>query len=259
MGYKPKHSMKCECGSGKKYKNCCKPKHDRAEAERELFVKLINGELPFRAEIESKDGSEQSMVMQKFEVVEDGKSRILLDDKVVLSTGSSKGENITSSKATLSVPQNRLIDSTITTSGSASVKNEGSKYKLSLGGTKSLKIKDDRGLFASFKIKMQRDTEIEYFDLYFGEKGKPELVTESGEKDRPHLAFYPDGNYQYIRLAGYKCSLENSLIYDAESKEIYPSRATVSCEEFGIALEIYFDFERDSNTVVLKHAKFVAV
>ena len=65
---------------------------------------LMNGELPFRAEVSSVDGSSSSMKVQNAKIVVDGVETTLLDDEITLSTNTVEGDKTNRSTSILSIP-----------------------------------------------------------------------------------------------------------------------------------------------------------
>lgn len=153
MSFRQKVSSKCPCGSGKKYKNCCKKNDEAAGGLAELAEKIVKGELPFRAEISSTDGDETSMKVLSASVDLGYGPRTLFEDEITLSIGSSSGDKVNKSLAQFTVPVNRLDNPTIRTAGNAAVKNELSAHSLPFSQSiKKLKIKSESGLFAVIRI-----------------------------------------------------------------------------------------------------------
>lgn len=255
--YRQKVSSKCPCGSGKKYKNCCKKKDDMSRSLIDLGEKLRNGDLPFRAEISSKNGETSSMKVTSVSIDTGYGMKTLLEDEVTLSTGSSDGDSIDKSSAQITIPVNSCDKPQITTRGNASVTNETSSYKISIqGNAKNLKIKSESGLFAVLKVAKQRDTGTDYLDVLFGTKGAKEQVDRSGSKNRPHIAFHPDGNSKFIRLSNYECELNSVLDYDEKNKEIFPSTVEIHSNIHSESIFIEFELLSLEKEVVLKSAYF---
>jgi len=257
LAYKQNVSSKCPCDSGKKYKNCCKKKDILSKSLIDLGEKIKNGELPFGAEIISENGATSSMKITSAFIDTGYGMKTILEDEIALSTGSSAGDTIDKSSAKITVPVNSHDKPKIYTSGNASVTNETSSYKISIqGNPKKLKIKSESGLFAVLRVAKQRNTGISYLDVLFGTKGTKEQVDQSGSKNRPHIAFHPDGNSKFIRLSNYECELNNMLDYDATSKEIFPSTVEIRSNVHSESIFIEFEFFSSKKEVVLKSAGF---
>jgi len=255
--YRQKVSSKCPCRSGKKYKNCCKKKDEMNRSLINLGEKLRNGDLSFRAEISSENGEASSMKVTSASIDTGYGKKTLLEDEITLSTGSSTGDSIDNSSAQLTVPVNSYHKPQIKTKGNASVTNETSSYKISIqGNSKKLKIKSESGLFAILRVAKQRDTDIGYLDVLFGTKGEKEQVNQSGSKNRPHIAFHPDGNCKFIRLSNYECELSSVLDYDTRNKDIFPSTVEIHSSAHSESILIEFEFLALEKVVVLKSAVF---
>lgn len=127
----------CPCGSGKKYKSCCRAKD---EGIRQLFEKLASGQLPFRAEIISSNGEPSSMEVHHAAVTLDDLTAVLLNEKVTLSTNLTSGDKIKDSSAAISIPADGVSPGIAKIVGNASVSNDGLPTKILLaGGVKSSK------------------------------------------------------------------------------------------------------------------------
>jgi len=214
-----------------------------------LFDKLKNGELPFRAEVTTKNGEISSMVVSDAKVIIDGVETTLLDDEITISSNSADGDKTNHSSASISIPVKNSEAPEIKTEGNASVTNTTSNYHIEIkDNPKKLKIKSESGLFAIVRIKEQRDTNSLYYDIYFGKKGKEESVDDSGQKNRPHIALYPDGNGKFIRLSGYKCNLKSNLNYCPSNKTIYPSSIEIHSIQHSETIAMNFQFNENSNT-----------
>lgn len=249
---------KCSCGSGKKYKKCClvkvqaKPTFESQKEWNEWMEKVST--LPFRAEVISQDTSQASMKISSAKIVRDGQEEILFEDEVELKTNSIIGDEIEESKAIFIVPQNNK-EPKIKMIGNALVANTNQIYDIALSeNKKKLKEKSKSGLFASAKIGLQRNTGKKYFQLFFGITGQEEKIDSSGMKDRPHIDFYPSGNGKFIRLSGYKCTLEFESGYDKKNKIIFPSLVCILIEDYNEQLEIRFNYEEEKT--VLSEMKF---
>jgi|GEM_PF-2831053 len=255
MATKIGRNEKCPCGSGKKYKKCCliKKQDKHVFESQDEWTERVS-KLPFRAEITSKDNEEISMKVSSAKVIKDGTKSVLFEDDIELKTNNIVGDNIKESKAIFIVPQNHK-ESQIITLGNASVSNEKEVTKIALcDKKKKIKTKSTSGLFASAKIGLQRNSGLQYFQLFFGIKGKQEVVDESGTKDRPHIDFYPSGNGKYIRLSEYKCTLETNSGYEKNGGIIFPSKAIIDLKDYEEYLELEFTYAND--IVTLKSMNF---
>lgn len=224
----------------------------------ELQRKMISGELPLRAEITSKEGTSSSMKVSNARITKDGIETTLLDEEITLSTNTTDGDKTSGASARLSIPVNRQFKPEILTKGNASVTNTTSVYDIEIlnNPKNGLKIDSETGLFAVIRVKSQRDKGFEYFDVLFGPKGQSELINEKGEKERPHIAFYSEGNGKFIRLSGYDWELTSKLEYDPASKNIYPSCIEIYSDEHSEKIVMDFEFNSDERKVTLKDAYF---
>jgi len=222
---KPSASMQCHCGSGKKYKRCCRSKDQGWE---NFQKKLHAGEIPFSARVSSTSGAESQIVISDVSVVQGGVETVLLNEEMTISTNSVTGDKTERSAAFISIPIDGMSHGSIATSGNATVSNGDVSAKLSLyANKKKLKSGSKTGLFAIARICTQRDSGLQYFDLLFGTKGQSEEVDSEGEKTRPHIAFYPDGNGKFVRLSGHCCTLESEMSYQSNIQQIIPKRVRI--------------------------------
>lgn len=223
---------------------------------RRLFEKLSSGQLPFRAEIISQSGEVSSMEVHHASITQDGRTTVLLDEKVTLSTNSTQGDKTTTSSASISIPSDGLSSGAIRTVGNASVSNIARPQTIALaGGVKKLKANSESGLFVVARVGQQRDTQIQYFDFLFGVRGQSESVDESGEKQRPHIALYPSGNGKFIRLSGHNCEIEGDMQYNAGTRQVLPQQLRIKSTDFGETIEVTFSTEI-SEQVVLHAIRF---
>jgi hypothetical protein len=184
-------------------------------------------------------------------VTRDGLTAVLLDEKVTLSTNSTTGDKTEHSSASISIPADGISPGIIRTVGNASVMNNAISTKIRLaGGAKKIKEKSSYGLFVVARICLQRHSQIEFFDFLFGRRGQDENVDEAGQKQRPHIAFYPDGNGKFIRLAGHNCELHGELQYSATSREITPKKILIKSADFRETVELVFSFSSSGTTVL---------
>lgn len=246
--------MLCHCGSGKKYKRCCRVKD---EGMRNLFEKLATGQLPLRAAIISESGEASSMDVHHASMMKDGKVTVLLDEKITLSTNSTSGDKTTASAASISIPTDGLSLGAIRTIGNASVSNISDYPKISLAaGVKKIKATSELGLFVVARTRLQRNTQIEYFDFLFGVRGQTESVDDSGEKQRPHITIYPDGNGKFIRLSGHNCEIESDMQYSSESRQVLLQQLRIKSLDTGQVIMVVFSME-NPNVVVLNELRFI--
>lgn len=223
---------------------------------RSLFGKISSGQIPFTAQIISKSGEPGSMEVSRASITQNGHTTVLLDEKIRLATNSTHGDRTTSSVASISIPTDGSSPGAIRTLGNASVSNAGQHLEIALAGSvKKLKVTSDSGLFVVARIGLQRDTQIAYFDFLFGMCGQSESLDESGDKSRPHIALYPDGNGKFIRLSGYNCEIEGDMQYHAETCQILPQQLRIKSSDLGETIEATFSTE-NSAQVVLNAIRF---
>lgn len=184
-------------------------------------------------------------------VTRDGLTTVLLDEKVTLSTNSISGDKTDNSFASISIPADGVSPGIIRTVGNASVSNDAIPTKILLASAaKKLKATSNSGLFVVARIGLQRDTKINFFDFLFGRHGQDESVDEAGQKQRPHIAFYPDGNGKFIRLASHNCELEGELQYSASSRLVVPKKLLIKSADFAETVELMFSLSSSGPTVL---------
>jgi SEC-C motif len=242
----------CPCESGKKYKQCCLEK-DR-HASRPLLQRITAGEIPFSARIVTTGDESAGITMTDVAVTVDGVTTVLLDEPASLTVNAARGDTGPSA-----VAFSRSIDGGFPASleavGNANVVIGAPPAGIRLADSKEVKAASSEGLWAKVRLGVQRTTGTPYFDLLFGVKGRAEPIDPAtGQKLRPHLAFRPDGNAEFIRFAEDRCQLRTSMEYSRESGVI-PARAVVSFDDFESNLELRFSV--DNGTVVLDHLEFV--
>jgi hypothetical protein len=251
----PTSNQPCPCGSGKKYKRCHRDYDDAVIAFRE---KVKTGALNVFARVVSTDGTNAQMEIAEMSVTQDGHTTLLVDEHMTLSTNAQSGDKTSRASASISFPSHGLSNGIIRTSGNASVSNNRRPIALQISGTsRSLKKKSENGLFVVARIKVQRDAGREYFDILFGTANRRELRNELGEKQRPHLAFHPDGNGKFIRLSGYKCELETEQKYISTEKTILPSTVRIQSLDHMETVELLFESVA-SDFVNLKDIRFLS-
>lgn len=207
---KPKVNSLCPCGSGKKYKRCCR---DRPGGPETLYQKIVSGKIPLGAQIVNTSGEASSMEIRRASVTQAGETTVLIEEKLVLSTNATVGDRTAKAGAMLSVPIDGKSPGTIATHGNASVSNDRQSPGVALvDGKQVLKASKD-GFFVVVKRKFQRNTGLPYLQVLFGRKGQSEALDASGTKPRPHVDFHPDGNGKYVRLTGHDCEIEGQMRY----------------------------------------------
>ncbi len=190
-------------------------------------------------------------------ITQNGRTTVLLDEKVTLATNSARGDKAKASVASISIPADGASSGAIRTVGNASVSNIALPPKILLcGGKKELKAKSKSGLlFVVARIEVDGATQIECFDFLFGERGQSERIDESGKKQRPHLALYPNGNGAFIRLAGHNCEIESDMKYHAGTRQVVPQQLRIKSTDSGQTIEVDFTAE-NPNEIVLNEIRF---
>jgi hypothetical protein len=251
---KPRVNDPCPCGSGKKYKKCCR---DRPVASPEtLFEKIAAGKIPFGARIINDSGEVSSMELHGASVTRDGVTTVLIEDKLVISTNTTPGDPTKRAAATLSVPIDGTSPGTITTHGNASVANSQKAPGIAIaGGKKKLKASKD-GFFVVVCIQVQRNTGLPFVQVFFGREGQSEAPDASGVKPRPHVEFHPDGNGKFIRIGGHDCEIEGHMEYLAAARTVRPQVVRVRSVELSVTAEIIFSTE-SPDTYLVKEIRFV--
>ncbi len=223
---------------------------------------LKGGELPFRAEITTSDGESSSMKVFDAKVINDGVETVVFEDEITLSTNAVdlEGNPIPKSSARLTVPLQSHLEPEILLEGNATVSNRTSKHSIGIEmpGEQGQRWtrKSAGGMFAVIGLGRHRDTGTEYFDILFGVKGQPETVDSDGRKSRPHIAFLPDGNGRFIRLADHRCTLHSQLNYDVVARSISPATISIDSQDLAERLVLKFKFHPNDAKVILTEAFF---
>jgi hypothetical protein len=205
-----------------------------------------------RYEISGSGLEPESMIASSAYISRDGIEEVIFEDDITLSTNDvrSHGESGSFSSASLSIDV-KTKKAVINTVGNASVRNKNAYQKIQFaGGKKNLKALSSTGWFASVKLKYQRNAEHDYVDVYFGISGREEKVTNDGQKDRPHISFYPDGNGKFIRLSGYKCILKGELTYDTSTSAILPVKLKIEIEDSTEDLILIFQHAQSDGLIL---------
>lgn len=225
----------------------------------EWIEKVAN--LPARMETITKAGTEASSELHKVEIVKDSVRSVVFDDQVVLNTNDAKSDTKPDrSSAMISIPIETQDKIKAKTTGNASVSIDYPFPNISLfDGMKKLKSKSESGMFATVRIRNQRDGDHDYFDVYFGEDGRRETVGPNGVKDRPHISFFPDANLKYVRLNDYRCQLSGELEFDREKNELSHAKSIIQCLVFEENLTLTFDLNTQKNILVLVSIEFTTV
>ena len=190
-------------------------------------------------------------------LISDGKSIVsVLKDPISVSVNSIAGQRSDSSFVQLTVPTDGTSHGSIQTIGNAAVKGKIAAKIIGIkGGKKQIRAENFKGFFAKVFLGFHRDSQLHCFELIFGKHGLSETKDDSGSKDRPHLAFYPDGNGSFIRLEGYDCTIESAMTYSAATGEIQPKTARIIFHEENLALVLRF-LEDHEEKIVLESIAF---
>lgn len=220
----------------------------------EILRKASEGELKFRAEVISESGEATSMQAGNFTIIRNGVEQIVSDDMFTLTTNTVPGNKTDRATASMSLG----VDGTegdIATSGNATVSNQSIALPLRLqGNVKKLKAKSPSGGFVIARIDLQRDTNTQFFDFLFGKSGQPEEADNEGRKNQSHVAFFPDGNGKFLRLAGGQCELSCEHRYHPEEKMMAPRIAKIRSPHF--TEQLVAQFATIDGTVVLQSIVF---
>lgn len=201
----------CHCGNGKKYKNCHLILEEQKESAQRNWASWTKKIQPF-ARISSSGSEPSSFTIERKATIEDGIQTVHLDKEVTLSVNTIKEEGSIEerdSMALITFPKGKRETGEIVVKGNASISNDSKPCAIDILCNDKI---ESTGLFAKIRKKHQRSGNYDFFDILFGANGNQESTNpETGEKDRPHIAFYPDGNGKYVRLSGYKCTLEGNM------------------------------------------------
>ena len=262
MGRGASRNQPCPCGSGHKFKRCCLhlPAPKRVPS---VYEKLARGQLPVRAEITAEPdavASDAPAQMQIYEarVVTNGQERTIFNDKIELAVNSQPSDlEAQESAAAISIPLSADEPAMIQTSGNAAVFNESGYPEIGIrDDVKRLKAKSESGMFAVARIRTQRDSGYQFFDLLFGKSGERETLDRTGKKNRPHVAFFPDGNGKFVRVGDYACQLRGALDYDRGTKSIRPSEVRLELDEIKETLVLLFNQTPNTHRVELSSIQF---
>jgi SEC-C motif len=252
----PSANSPCHCGSGKKYKRCCRSKD---QGLRSLHQRLLAGELPFTARISSTGGESSQFTVSHVSVTRGGVRTVLLEEEIAVSTNAVAGDKTANSAAVISIPVDGDSRGSIRTSGNASVSNGGSVVELALrGGAKKMKAVSPTGLYAVVRLGIQRSTSQQYLDVLFGTSGKAEPTDATGTKQRPHISICPDGNGHFLRLAGHSCQIEAQMTYESATRQVVPNIFLIRSMEHQEVLELVFG-AGTAGTQVLEEIRFSGV
>lgn len=254
---KTRRNAPCPCESGKKYKRCCLDMDRRSS--RSVSEQIGTGDMQFFARIVTTGDEPVKLAITHAAVTANGVSTVLLEEAASLTVNKARtvGGSGPSSVA-FSRPIDGGLPARLEAVGNANVVIGTPRADIGLAGNgKEMSATSAEGLWAKARLGVQRTTGEPYFDLIFGVKGRAEPVDPAtGQKLRPHLAFRPDGNADFIRFAEIRCQLRTSMAYSRESG-LVPVLAIVSLDDFDSNLELRFSVG-GSGIVVLDDLTFVA-
>jgi len=214
-----------------------------------LYYKIVDGEIPFTARIISKDGEASSMVISEASVTINGRTKILIDEDITLSTNTVSGDKTEESVTLISIPITDSSKDTIKTTGNAQVLNNQEYLDIEINTSNNeMSSRSSNGLFASLKITEQRDLEFNFLTILFGVKNNKEFVNEEGGKNRSDIAIYPNGNGKFIRLSDKNGDFDstweiaNEITYESDKKIMYPSAITLSSKMHTEKLILNFNY-----------------
>ena len=227
------------------------------ELEDKHEAHFINGKWIVTEIKEPEDENDAGKVRFISHTDRDGKETILLNENVSFKLMSIEGYQTGISSAALYFPVKDTSKGMIRTIGNASVYNEADYYDIGLlDNLKKYKIRSKSGLYAVIYIKYQHNISRNCFQVIFGTKGIRETMSDDGQKNRAHIAFYPDGNGKFVRMAGYACTLENISRYDGQFKRIYPSIIKLRLHDFYDELNLEFECNNETRKVVFIKGEF---
>lgn len=228
-----------------------------------LYEEFTHGELPACVECVSYDGKPCSMEIDSISLTVNGEERIVQDKPIVLGTNAISGDT-KFSKVTLQIPFDESKDGKVDIVGDAYVRGlNRTPYKPDLpNGKKNMTVYGNKrsdgsnSLFARFRIEYQKNGKYEFFGILFGEQHKEEKMTPNGN-NRPHVAFYTDGNGKFCRLGSYTCEIISELLLRRGTDEFFPRQIEIILEDYAETLQIDFVYDHNIRTVSIVDAKFI--
>lgn len=199
------------------------------------------------------------MQVSNIKVSQNGRTVFRMDDMLEIGVNETLG-GYEYSTAVFSVPIKEGASGTITTTNDAIIKNDSEYYYVKLkDNKKEIRVKSEN-LFATIKIEKQKcPVEFDFFGIYFGVSGVKEVINEKGGKNRPHIAFYPDGNGKFFRKSDYNCDIECNMIYENDSKLIFPNTVFVKVMDYKEQLRVDFEFDKVNHIATLLEASFITI
>ena len=215
------------------------------------------------ASVDSTNNSSSSIEILHASMTKEGITKVLLDEKMTLSTNTISGDTTDNASAFLAIPYDGSIKPKIHTIGNAEVTNDKSPFDIEIPlNKKKIKIQSKNGLFAIIRVLEQRDRSFKFLNILFGLTGQKEFKNKEGRKNRSELSFYSNGNGKFIRLSDINgdidqtWEIENIMTYEPKDKNIFPSTLTISSKRFQEKLILNFDFNPDISKVVLIYGLF---
>lgn len=244
----------CGCGSGKKFKWCCK---NKPVDNRSLYEKISSGEIPFSARVYSTNGESSSIKIENASVTIGGLKKMVINQPVVLSTNGICGEETASAAVSISVPVNGNSIGNIYTSGNASVESQSGIALPNISifnGKKRLKKEGINGLHVTVYIGLQRNTGRNFLCILFGRSGQKEEINSEGVKNRPHIEVYPDGNGKFIRIKSHCCEISSECTYEPVTGETKILSLIIVSKELRESVELKFNHSKDE--IILESVEF---
>lgn len=191
----------CSCGSGKKYKKCCK-NIDEKIPERSFYEKMVNafqkGDLVSFARIKGGNGS----IKISNQSVTFGGKTINYEKPIKVSVGSSEDGNSSGiAEYNLTMDGKNKLKTIQVNSGRVHFPNQ-ANYGVGIKDTRS-KSAESEAWKAIIKIKTQEIEPKKYFDLVLLRKDM-----RRNHANDPHISFRPDASGKYIRFGTYSDNAE---------------------------------------------------
>lgn len=229
---------KCPCGSGIKYKNCCLLRFEVTSAS---STSMFPEDLEFRAIVTSGSSSPASVTVAGASVNTGQGERVLVTQSTTVAVNAVPGTAVAGSSAVLAIPASQARGGRIEVEGNAAVSVARTPRSLAIkGGQKELRASNATGLWVRATVVTQRDTGEGYFDFLFGTKGAPEVVDEAGNKQRPHLAVWADGNGKFVRLEGHPSEISGYMHYETTSG-VQADRLSIRSLVHNVTIDVQFE------------------
>jgi hypothetical protein len=240
----------CFCGSGKKYKKCCRDK------ELASSLAMPKKEMRFVARLFSEQGTNAGFEIHTATVSHGDRTFPVVQKPISFSTGGMTDLKPAASEAAISISIDGRGDGNANVTGNSYIGAESTPSSVAIrGGKKKLEASLPSGLFAFARVGHQRDTGLDYVDLIYGKKGQSEEVDKNGIKPRPHIALYADGNGKFFRFAGSECEVSTAMKVDGLTGFLTPVLSEIVLPDFACTLQLKYSII-DDVTVVLEALEF---